>query len=253
MAVSIWEGNKASDLIDAVNNLNINRGDFTNEAKKALMNLLRHVAYTDTSGQELYNVLYHLLIDEEPVRESWTWNSSNGVLSGFEGITSYNNSGATESIVNNYMQVFAPGGDRYMRYTVGPISDGNVRITTELNFQGMTADPSGCIRFSVQSSDGTVAAKAHIIKTSGNAYSLCAYVGDNSTPQVLAQISPNEWNKISIELSNNKQTISLNDTTVLNNAEPSSSQVNNNIIISAFTENISTSVYLKSLLYEYNF
>lgn len=87
MTVSIWEGNKAQALIDAVANtqkidkqqgvanagkalivgndgiVGLGEVGLTDKAKAALLNLLRNVAYTDEHGRDYYNNLYEALYD----------------------------------------------------------------------------------------------------------------------------------------------------------------------------------------------
>lgn len=75
MAVSLWEGQKAQELVDAVNNRNM----FSNAFKDALLNVCRHVAYTDGNGQDYYNALVAALGD---ATEQWDidFNYRDGLL-----------------------------------------------------------------------------------------------------------------------------------------------------------------------------
>lgn len=76
MAVSIWEGSKAQDLIDAVSDISQNDG-IPENVKAAMLNCFQNVAWANGNGQSYYNALYNALYGQE---ESWDyeWYASSG-------------------------------------------------------------------------------------------------------------------------------------------------------------------------------
>lgn len=76
MAVSIWEGSKAQDLIDAVSNIKQNDG-ISDAVKAALLNCFQNTAWINGNGQSYYNALYNALYEQE---ETWDyeWYASSG-------------------------------------------------------------------------------------------------------------------------------------------------------------------------------
>jgi len=65
MAVSIWEGSKAQELIDAVKKISSSSG-LSNEVKIALLTCFRHVAWDDDQYQVYYDALENALNRTDP-------------------------------------------------------------------------------------------------------------------------------------------------------------------------------------------
>lgn len=61
MGVSIWEGKKAEELIEAVKNNSI-----PVPVKRALLDIAQNVVYQNPNGQTYYNNLYNALFNDQP-------------------------------------------------------------------------------------------------------------------------------------------------------------------------------------------
>ena len=87
MSLSIWEGNKAQELIDAVKNSH-GSGGIPDSVKNALLICFDNVAWSNTHGPALYNTIRDALYPEYSAGNEWLWHyknsgAGNAVLGGF--------------------------------------------------------------------------------------------------------------------------------------------------------------------------
>ena len=115
MSVNIWEGSKAQELIDAVNNKSNNLSD---DAKLALLNCFKKVAWVDGNGQMYYDALAEALLDpteKKPTLLYWDYiMGGNPTDAGFayrgeSGETSTKPSDLVESTTQNGLSIKTTG------------------------------------------------------------------------------------------------------------------------------------------------
>lgn len=78
MSVNIWEGNKAQELIDAINAMS--SSGLSEEIKAALISCFQHVAWSDDGGTTYYTQLYNALYSDTPAWYDLEWTYKDGNL-----------------------------------------------------------------------------------------------------------------------------------------------------------------------------
>ena len=241
MAVSIWEGRKAQDLIDAITNTQkvdkqqgtgnagkalivgsdglVVTGDaISGSVKTALLKCFRHVAWIDDHGQDYYDELEAALnngSEPEPDPEwgtdyTWLYRADlDGVLSTNENITAVAQQGTpSETVSDNVLNVQVTNGAQI--YKINPLDSSNAILKAKVRFNELPSStaPNG---FRMQVSNGTTGAQIFAFKNSNaNVYSLRTNTGDTQQI-VLDNIALNQWYIISCELRNGKQIITVDD------------------------------------------
>lgn len=268
MAVSIWEGSKAQDLIEAITNTQkvdkqqgtgsagkalivgsdglVVTGDaISGSVKTALLKCFRHVAWIDDHGQDYYDELEVALnngSEPEPEPEwgtDYTWlyrADRDGLLSTNDNISEVVQQGTTpaETVSNNVLNVQVTNGAQI--YKINPLDSSNAILKAKVRFNELPSStaPNG---FRMQVSNGTTGAQIFAFKLSGaNGYSLRTNLGGDTQQIVLDNIALNQWYIISCELRNGKQIITVDDNATEYNALSAYACTENRIIVQDTTE-----------------
>lgn len=246
MEVSIWEGNKAQALIDAITNTQkIDKQQGTANAgkalvvgsdglvvpgdgiptpvKTALLKCFRHVAWIDGHGEDCYDELEYALFNGNPPEPDPEWGTDytwlyradqDGLLSANSNISVVTTIGsglATETIVNNVLKLYAEntGSENGSLFKIIPdtISDGILKAKVKFN-----ALPTASVAYGLrmQVGNGTNCAQLVAYKNSGsNEYSFSTY--ENDIYRQLETLELNKWYIISCELQGSKQILTIDD------------------------------------------
>lgn len=246
MAVSIWEGSKAQDLINAITNTQkIDRqqgvanagkalivGDdgivvpqdagLSDSVKLSLLACFQNVAWTTDKGKTLYDDLLKALYEDNPHDipdwdTDYTWlyvPKTNGLLSAFENVSEVTSIGggtpASESIVGEVLNIVvqSDNSNHGSVYNLLPATASNAVLKMKVRFNELpNIDPGAGLRFQV--SNGTNGAQLYVGCNNGQPK---VFTFKESTLYEIANITLNEWHKLSCELSSAKQVITIDDT-----------------------------------------
>lgn len=239
MGVSIWEGSKAKELIDAISKTNkidkdqgiANAGKalvvgsdglvtpanvgITDSIKSALMLCFENVAWAPTDGSDYIEALRSALYEQTPVVEDWTWKyeaSSGELLSNFEGISeSTMPTGASETLVDGILRLTqqAIGTGLTSRFTLSNTTNTKAKLSAKVKFRSIPVAKSHTgTWFRLQLSDGTSGVQVFERKdVNDGKYYLVAFEG--TTGVTLTEIELDTWYILSVERTETEQKIYL--------------------------------------------
>lgn len=253
MGVSIWEGNKAQELIDAINNIkkidkqqgSENAGKVlvvgsdgmitlqdptvSNNIKNTLLTCLRHVAWIDGNGKDFYDALENAL-SGLPVPEydnAINYLASSGVLlsnaEDFEPTDSIGD--LQQSISNGILNVQLPAGtgkSHYIMIRVKPtiyvpadVSKALLKCKCRIRTIAKNREGVG-ITLTIKS--GSTCAGMFTHRTTNDQYYFGVRLSDNTAIDTQKQITLNQWYELELGIENGVQTIKVDGETIYTGA-----------------------------------
>lgn len=218
MSVSIWEGNKAQELINAIKGKN----NFPQEVSAALLNCFQNVAWINDNGNTYYNALNEALSNEggdvTPTVQfdnSFLYRSSDGIV-----ITNYRqinlagvDTGAAS--MNDNMLEINVSGSSYVSLQIlnrsKPTYPKKVQFKTKFKISSMTNKGSVTLTGAVSGTQ-----KYGLIFNGDN--NICRYGNDDHYYETGKTWSLNTWYTAETSLIDNKIKLVVNGETVYEGA-----------------------------------
>ncbi len=208
------------------NNLASKMGSgLSDDAKAALLECIRHIArWDDANGQVYYAALYEALYGVPLIAPVFRYNpATDGLLSTQDYVTEYTIlEGATQSIVNNKLQLYATipqdgAGVRYARYIFGQYDGSYGRLKVRAKIASTKIDPSshkgGDLR--VEVSDSTHGAQFYVYVDGANDGLLgIAYTVGSTKTDIDTEIEPNQYHDYEFIAKGETQKIIIDGVTI---------------------------------------
>ena len=230
------DAKKVGDEITSVKQ-DLSEKGLSDAAKTALLACFEHVAWVDEHGQDYYDALETALYQSPQPPEwgddyTWLYNpSDDGLLSARTDIVATTiGTGCVESLNDGILNLYVPENtNQIIRYNLNQSTNSNAKITAKVRFKDVPI-VTGAAGFRLQVSNG-VGGTQIMEHRIGNQDPVFAYYESSNYILLNNIVTFDEWHIISVELSDNKQTITVDGVKVAESSTLSTNYCTLNSII----------------------